>query len=57
MATACGFWITCLTGGLDAWSRDATQAPLGCNGPLALSPVPPPCPRRPAAEPAPEPRS
>lgn len=35
-----GFWVTCLTGGLEAWAK-ACATPEGSTGP-SVAPAPPP---------------
>jgi len=55
MASARGFWIVTLTGGLDAWSQGDSAPPPSDRAPLAL--MPPATARRPAADPQPAPRN
>lgn len=40
---ACGFWVTCLTGGLEAWSKTCEAAG---DGAASKQNPPPACPRR-----------
>lgn len=53
----CGFWITCLTGGLEAWTKSEVSPQPDGNATLPSAMRLTACPRRVAAETCPASRN